>query len=88
MKRLLSLACVSFFILLFFNLPVMAICEGDFDCDGDVDGSDLAIFAADFGRTDCDTGLPCEGDFDDNDVDGSDLAAFAVDFGRTDCPIE
>ena len=28
-------------------------CEGDFDGDGDVDGSDLAIFAADFGRTDC-----------------------------------
>lgn len=28
-------------------------CEGDFDCDGDVDGSDLAVFAADFGRTDC-----------------------------------
>jgi streptogramin lyase len=28
-------------------------CEGDFDNDGDVDGSDLAIFAADFGRTDC-----------------------------------
>lgn len=25
----------------------------DFDKDGDVDGSDLAIFAADFGRTDC-----------------------------------
>lgn len=28
-------------------------CEGDFDHDGDVDGSDLAVFAADFGRTDC-----------------------------------
>jgi streptogramin lyase len=28
-------------------------CAGDFDNDGDVDGSDLAIFAADFGRTDC-----------------------------------
>jgi len=28
-------------------------CEGDFDDDGDVDGSDLAVFAADFGRTDC-----------------------------------
>ena len=28
-------------------------CEGDFDNDGDVDGSDLAVFAADFGRTDC-----------------------------------
>jgi microcystin-dependent protein len=28
-------------------------CLGDLDCDGDVDGSDLATFAADFGRTDC-----------------------------------
>ena len=28
-------------------------CEADFNLDGDVDGSDLAIFAADFGRTDC-----------------------------------
>jgi len=64
------------------------ICEGDFDGDGDVDRSNLAVFAEDFGRTDCDTGLPCEGDFDDNNVDGSDLAAFAADFGRTDCPIE
>jgi hypothetical protein len=61
-------------------------CRGDFDRDGDVDGSDLAVFAADFGRTDChDTG-DCEGDFDyDGDVDGSDLAVFAADFGRTDC---
>jgi RHS repeat-associated protein len=64
-------------------------CQGDLDNDGDVDGSDLAIFAADFGRTDCDTEPPCEGDFDhDNDVDGSDLAIFADDFGRTDCPGE
>ena len=62
-------------------------CQGDFDDDGDVDGSDLAVFAADFGRTDCDSGPECEGDFDhDNDVDGSDLAVFAADFGRTDCP--
>ena len=28
-------------------------CEGDFDEDGDVDGADLAVFAADFGRTNC-----------------------------------
>ena len=28
-------------------------CPGDFDGDGDVDGSDLAVFASDFGRTDC-----------------------------------
>jgi hypothetical protein len=62
------------------------LCKGDFEPDGDVDGSDLSVFAADFGRTDCVTGDPCEGDFDsDNDVDGSDLAVFAADFGRTDC---
>jgi len=34
---------------LYGNYP----CEGDFDKDGDVDGSDLALFAVDFGRTDC-----------------------------------
>jgi len=62
-------------------------CEGDFDRDGDVDGSDLAIFAADFGRTDCYFTGDCEGDFDYNGrVDVSDLAVFAADFGRTDCP--
>ena len=61
-------------------------CKGDFNADGDVDGSDLAVFAADFGRTDCAGGPPCEGDFNiDGDVDGSDLAIFAADFGRTDC---
>jgi|LGVF01.1.fsa_nt_gb hypothetical protein len=60
-------------------------CEGDFDGDGNVDGSDLAVFAAEFGRTDC--ACDCKGDFDeDGDVDGSDLGVFAADFGRTDCP--
>jgi predicted CXXCH cytochrome family protein len=62
-------------------------CDGDFDHDGNVDSSDLAIFAADFGRTDCDEGEPCEGDFDgDDDVDGSNLTIFAADFGKTNCP--
>jgi len=62
-------------------------CQGNFDNDGDVDGSDLAVFAADFGRTDCSPSNRCSGDFDsDGDVDGSDLATFAADFGRTDCP--
>lgn len=28
-------------------------CQADFDIDGDIDGSDLAIFANNFGRTDC-----------------------------------
>jgi hypothetical protein len=69
----------------YFCIDGESICKGDFDGDGDVDGSDLAIFAADFGRTDCVE--DCEGDFDsDGDVDGSDLAVFAADFGRTDCP--
>ncbi|MGA1824844.1 MAG: hypothetical protein ACMUIP_09275 [bacterium] len=62
-------------------------CEGDFNRDGRVDDSDLAVFAADFGRTDCALNGQCEGDFDyDGDVDGSDLAVFAADFGRDDCP--
>ena len=74
-----------FFVLFSMVSVGYSACEGDFDCDGDVDGSDLAVFAADFGRTDCSN--DCEGDFDtDNDVDGSDLAVFAADFGRTDCP--
>jgi len=61
-------------------------CKGDFDRDGDVDGSDLAKFSADFGRTDCFISGDCEGDFDyDGDVDGSDLAKFSANFGRTDC---
>ena len=60
-------------------------CEGNFDGDTDVDGSDLAVFAADFGRTDC--SVDCNGDFEpDGDVDEQDLAVFAADFGRTDCP--
>jgi len=70
-----------------FDSNLSAPCEGDFDRDGDVDGSDLAIFAEDFGRIDCNLTGDCEGDFDgDGDVDGSDLAVFAADFGRTDCP--
>ena len=68
-----------------FTIEYDFVCEGDFDGDNDVDGSDLAVFAADFGRTDCSG--DCDGDFDfDGDVDGSDLAVFAADFGRTNCP--
>ncbi len=73
-------AAVSDVSLAYYG-PCEPLCRGNFDHDGDVDGSYLAVFAANFGRTDC------EGDFDhDNDVDGSDLAVFAADFGRTDCP--
>jgi Subtilase family len=69
------------------TLTSLPPCEGDFDGGGIVDWSDLAVFAPDFGRTDCAAGPPCEGDFNgDNDVDGSDLAVFEADFGRIDCP--
>jgi hypothetical protein len=62
-------------------------CKGDFDRDGDVDGSDLAVFAADMNRTDCYNTGDCEGDFDyDGDVDTPNLAVFAGEYGRTDCP--
>ncbi len=33
--------------------PPPSPCKGDFDNDGNVDASDLAVFAAEFGRTDC-----------------------------------
>jgi hypothetical protein len=62
-------------------------CEGNFDCDSDIDGTDAATFKGDVGRhlmTDPCTDLnPCNGDFScDGDVDGSDAALFKQDFGR------
>ncbi len=66
---------------------VVLPCKGDFDGDGDVDRNDLAVFASEFGRTDCGSGSPCKADFDgDGDVDGSDLAVFSGNFGKTGCP--
>ena len=57
-------------------------CAGDFDSDGDVDGADLALFAAEFGRTDCGSGEPCVGDYDgDSVVDKCDFAVFTACFG-------
>jgi hypothetical protein len=70
-------------------------CEGDFTCDGDVDGWDSIIFKADFGRNEysapCTDFDPCNGDFDcDGDVDASDAAILKADFGRNEyhnpCP--
>ena len=63
-------------------------CEGNFDCDEDVDGTNAATFKADFGRSlmnnPCESGEPCNGDFDcDNDCDGTDAALFKSDFGRS-----
>jgi hypothetical protein len=93
-KSVLVMAMIMALIAMWLSLPLLGenmggsaaaqTCEGDFDSDGDVDGTDLATFAAEFGRTDC--AGNCEGDFNgDNDVDGSDIATFATDFGRTNC---
>jgi hypothetical protein len=62
-------------------------CEGDFNGDGKVDGSDAANFKADFGRgglnKPCSNALPCKGDFTcDKNVSGTDAALFKSDFGR------
>ncbi len=62
-------------------------CEGNFNCDADVDGSDASIFKLYFGRGQfnfpCNSFNPCRGDFDcDADVDGTDASRFKADFGR------
>jgi hypothetical protein len=70
-------------------------CESDFDCDGDVDGSDATTFKLYFGRNPlfypCDEINPCRGDFDcDGDSDGTDAGLYKEDFGRNEfnnpCP--
>jgi hypothetical protein len=63
-------------------------CEGNFDCDLDVDGTDAGKFKTDFGRSKfldpCSNASQCHGDFDcDEDVDGTDAALFKPDFGRS-----
>lgn len=71
-------------------------CEGNFDCDGDCDGTDAAEFKLDFGRSSflnpCINEDQCHGDFDcDNDCDGTDAVKFKEDFGRSGfnnpCPV-
>jgi hypothetical protein len=62
-------------------------CEGDFDCSGTVDASDVTSFLADFGRNQfvnpCTGGSPCNGDFNcDGNVDATDVTKFLEDFGR------
>jgi hypothetical protein len=62
------------------------ICLGDFDQDGDVDGGDLSLLVADFGRTDFHDYPDCRTDVDkDGDVDIMDLKITADEYGRTDC---
>ncbi len=67
-------------------VPIAEACQGDFNEDGDVDGSSLAVFANEFNRNDCLSGPPCYEDFDkDGQVGESDLGILADNFGRPDC---
>jgi hypothetical protein len=63
-------------------------CEANFNCDTNVDATDVAAFLADFGRSvffnPCTNTLPCNGDFlCDVDVDADDVVKFLEDFGRS-----
>ena len=62
-------------------------CEGNFDIDDNVDGSDASTFKRSYGRNSgnrpCTNGDLCNGDFTcDGDVDGTDASKFKSDFGR------
>ena len=62
-------------------------CEGDFNCDGNVDAGDVSPFLADFGRSlffnRCTNAVPCNGDSNcDGNVDAPDVDKFLEDFGR------
>ena len=63
-------------------------CEGDFEPDGDVDGTDAYNFKQKFFKPECATTPPfCPGDFNcDKDVDGSDAFMFKKDFFKPYCP--
>jgi hypothetical protein len=74
------------YVLLLGN--IVNECHADFDCDGDVDGSDVITFKPNYGRcrvtNPCSDADPCYGDFDkDSDVDGKDVATFKSSYGKS-----
>ena len=63
-------------------------CEGDLNCDGNVDATDVTALLEDFGRSSffnpCTTLDHCNGDFQcDGNVDAADVTIFLEDFGRS-----
>src|SRR5210317_1250043 len=65
-QLLILIACLILFVT--SNVIAQDACEGNFDCDQDVDGTDAAVFKSDFGRSafanpcpQCTTGATCEG---------------------------
>ena len=62
-------------------------CEVDFNCDRNVDATDVNAFLVDFGRNQfnniCSNAIPCNGDVNcDANVDATDVTNFLGDFGR------
>ena len=62
-------------------------CEGNFNCDANVDATDVTSFLEDFGRNTfnnpCSNTIPCNGDLNcDANVDATDVTKFLEDFGR------
>lgn len=63
-------------------------CLADFNTDGDVDGTDLAVLCKEYGMEDCIANGPCESDmYVDDAVDEIDLMFMSEDFSREDCLI-
>ena len=71
-KRLLFFLIIVVLVLLGFVSYGWSACEGDTNCDGDVDGLDLAALTADFGTAGCGT---CEDVIDLIDALESRIAA-------------
>jgi hypothetical protein len=95
MSKIFLYSSLVLIIVITTSFDIFAQVEEDFDNDGDVDGSDLAVIQIEYGRNDCELATPCAGDIHpynqpDGDVDENDLAAFAralgqVDSGGIDC---
>jgi NADH:ubiquinone oxidoreductase subunit F (NADH-binding) len=58
MRKVLTLMTVLF--ILSAPNAYSQICNGDFDCDNDVDGTDAVAFKNDFFRKDCPDCTPCK----------------------------
>ena len=55
-----ALVVLAGLFLLSASTVYSELCNGDFDCDGDVDGRDVGWFKTDAGREDCPECPPCE----------------------------
>ena len=101
MRRMLVgllIVVAGLFMLSTPNVMAQLPCTADFNCDQNVDATDVSTFLQDFGRSiwcgasgagflctfSCTNETPCPSDLDcDTDVDAMDLVMFLEDFGRS-----